>query len=219
MPPAPPILEYDSTPLPPRWARWLIRPIGWPLYTASILLALWILWAARLPDNLDVFLIIVFLGGPLAVLYFLRLILSLLLRRIYKNALPPPDRSRNVRRFTLILIVPFVTAMLLILGIPFRLALTISAPALEREALDILADPTSFLGGYPPTPIYFGLFLVRAITYSPDLHVVEFEFDQFTFLLDRFGVAYSPHDLPRSHPEQSLEYRPLYGPWYRFRTY
>ncbi len=209
-----PILPYSQSTTPPRFARFLLRTLGWPFFTAQIFLTLLLLWLARIPGSLDPLFYGVFLGGPLLLLWILRLLLRTVLWRIYK----PTDSHflRGLIPFALAFIAPILLTILLVCDAPFRLAFLYSQSALEREALaakSVAASASMPTSIYLPSKKSVGLFTASTITYDPSLDVVKFTFQDAGFL-DAQGVAYSTRSLPRHIDNES--YIPFQGPWYHY---
>ena len=140
-PPAPITLNLMPVALPPFWARWLMRPLGWPFFSAMALTCLYIIWLERLPGSLIVLFEMIGALVAFGAAWLFRLVTRGILWRTYQR--PMDQYRRGSRRFWLAAAVPAVMAIVLLAKIPMYAAFYVSAPALRQAAEDILAKEAS----------------------------------------------------------------------------
>ena len=211
-----PVLSYSSQVVPPGWARWLMRPIGWPFFTGMGLAALWMLWAFRLPEHYAVSRLGILMVALVPVIWFLRLVLRLVLFRVYRR--PWRDFFSTLWRFGIPVGVAVLVYACLFYKVPEVWAWRLSEPSFRRYALKIRGAETAktspartaFL--YPGT--WIGLYPCFQIEYWPRDHAVGF----FISGCGDHGFAYCPGGPP-SWPTwkgmREARFIPLEGDWYR----
>jgi hypothetical protein len=207
----PPVLSYSSQVLPPRWARLLMRPLGWPFFTLLTLAALYILWQFRVPfANRGPRTISFAIAALFGSLWLLRLILPFVLRRIYR--VPQSEFRPRLWRYA----IPLITALTLILliqyDVPATLAWRLSEPALRRHAQAIFAAEAA---KHPPAlgVVYYpdqwvGLYRLERVTYYSSPNTLIFDIPA----ADE-GFAYSPAGPPPDDHFLRGFARPRYTPW------
>ncbi len=215
-----PVLDYSSLVVPPRWARWLLNPIGWPYFSLMVIACAGVLWECRVPEPFGAWIVAVVLVAPsFGILLLLRLVLRLILWRIYRR----PWRAfvEGLWRFGVPVGVGLILWGLLYLKVPEKVAWRISEPALRRHAQRLI---TTEAARVPPAtaPAVFphqwvGLYPMYDITYFPDVRGVRY-FIAGSGFLDQQGFAYLPGGAPAvTASVRAAHYAPFDGDWYRVR--
>ena len=223
----PTVLSYSSQVVPPGWARWLMRPIGWPFFAVMSVTALWILWRFRIPSPaLPANTFIPFIGFIIAlgVVWFLRLVLALVLCGIYRT----PWKGFRTRLWRSG--IPPVVALSLVVSIRYHvlevLAWELSESAMHHRAESVIAAERAKMP--PPLgpvlvyrEVWVGLYKCDRVLYYPDVGVGVVVFGVQGSLKD--GFAYCPGGTPPTprmpFGMRTMRYTPLGGAWYRVEFY
>jgi hypothetical protein len=212
----PPVLSYSSHVVPPRWACWLMRPIGWPYFTLAGLTAFWIFWQFRLPKPHPISRAALFIVLFVAAIWFLRLGLRLVLFRIYRR--PWRELRVTLWRYEIPVLVAALVYACLHYDLPEAWAWRLSEPALRSHAQEIIAAESAGVASAKTTVPYpaqwVGLYKFERVQYWADGHVVAF----FISGYDGSGFAYCPGGLPAGplwRGMRMLDITPLGGDWYR----
>jgi hypothetical protein len=216
------VLSYSHEVVPPWWARVLLRPIGWPYFLLLGIACLWLFWAFRIPAPFEAELITIFFVIPFfGILWLLRIVLRLVLWRIYRR--PWGLFPVGLWRFGVPLGVGLFMVLILYLRVPQGIAWRLSESALRRHAQAILAaeaarvPPATDPVQLPPKRV--GLYEMSNIIYFPALHGVQYYIAGSGFL-DHYGFAYVPAGLPSTATNpatmDSSRYLPMEGDWYSF---
>jgi hypothetical protein len=189
--------------------RWLLKPLGWPTHSLSVIATLGSLWAATtLWADFGFSLCIIALWSGIALIWMgriaIRCIVALCSRRLkaqcgtgWKNWLVAP------------LLLGCVW-LLSVVEIPLTAAFSMSRPAMDHVARQALAAPDS-----RQPDQWAGLYKARSIAVVKGR--VEFVVVYSGFMAqENFGFAYSPHYTPpdRGNGASSDSYRRLSDGWY-----
>jgi hypothetical protein len=212
-----PVLSYASEVVPPGWARWLMRPVGWPYFSLFALACLWLLWEFRIPDPFPATMFYIVGASFFGMLLLLRLLLRAVLWRVYRR--PRQAFLAGLWRFGVPVGVGLAVWLFLYLQLPQKAAWLLSEPALRRHAQGLIATEAARV---PPAtaptklpPQWVGLYPMSDITYFPDVRGVRY-FVAGAGFLDRQGFAYLPAGLaPGSVLAGGTIITPKEGDWYR----
>ena len=190
--------------------RFLLSPVGWPLHTATLLVALGAMcvWSGPAP-YLWPAVYVVYGGAGLAVTWLLRLMSRSVAARHFGG------RPRGPALPWLVLPAGLVLAAAAIrYDVPAAVAFRISRPVMERAARAALATPTR-----SPTPVSIGLYgkcVPRVVGTS-----VYFTVGGRGPWQEDYGYAYRPSGprhfpLRPSHLNDDAYCRNIEGPWYEW---
>ncbi len=115
-----------------RFARWWLRPIGWPMFTAVGMVAVWLLWLGLHPSlyyMADVFLLFYF-WMAVGFAYLART----LIRRFVASTVDAPATpvASAWRREAMLFSIPLIVTLLIALRVPLRIGFLTARPGLTR---------------------------------------------------------------------------------------
>jgi len=155
--------------------RRLLRPPGWPMFLLIGLTALVSLWLFRMPGTYDGArertAFAAALWTPVAALWLLRGVVAAITRWARKQ--PMAGFAHAWKRWGALPAAAAVTCLVVAANLPFRAALSISRPALDRFADETLAGPELL----KPADRWVGVFPIRHIYRLPGEVGFEFERD------------------------------------------
>jgi hypothetical protein len=213
------VLAYNEEMMPPWWARFLMRPVGWVFLGLQGLASLWILWEARLPENVDAIVLGLLCVVAFGVCWIVRLLLRVILWKVYHK--PWREFWRGLWWFGAAILGAGILLLLGELNVPERIAFRASELAMQREAEVILAVekakavPAAAEVVYPGKPL--GAYEIIEIRYLPRQEAVVF-FIRGAGFLSREGWAYvkKPVGATRIN-EGEVWISPVGKDWHRAR--
>jgi hypothetical protein len=149
--------------VPGRVGRFFLKPPGWPLNTATILVGLMMLVAASGPGTyFGLFALALLAWLVIVTAWFVRFLVSLALIRYYRR--PFREQLARWRRWGLAPAVAAATAGLLAFDVPLHVTLGLSRSAMDRLAQHVMSLPPDA----PATPDqWVGLYYATRIERCP----------------------------------------------------